>query len=182
MGGIGLGIGYIAPVSTLMKWFPDRPGMGTGMAIMGFGVGAMIATPLSNFFMNIYNGGAPADDEVHSGSSVGMLFLTLAALYLCMMLFAAWIVRVPAADWKPAGFDLSQQKARKNVSQNNVRVNTAMKTPQFWLLWTVLFVNITAGIGILEQANAFVRDFFRDGDGNTGVAWQPRPDSWPSCP
>ncbi|GGE73966.1 OFA family MFS transporter [Nesterenkonia cremea] len=168
IGGIGLGIGYIAPVSTLMKWFPDRPGMGTGMAIMGFGVGAMIATPLSNFFMNIYNGGAPGDGEVHSGSSVGMLFLTLAALYLCMMLFSALIVRVPAPDWKPAGFEPAAQK--KNVSQNNVRVNTAMKTPQFWLLWTVLFVNITAGIGILEQANAFVRDFFRDGDGNTAVA------------
>lgn len=170
VGGIGLGIGYIAPVSTLMKWFPDRPGMGTGMAIMGFGVGAMIATPLSSFFMNLYNGGAPADGEVHSGSSVGLLFLTLAALYLCMMLFSAWIVRVPAPDWAPEGFDASQQGQKKNVSQNNVRVNTAMKTPQFWLLWVVLFVNVTAGIGILEQANAFVRDFFRDGDGNSAVA------------
>ena len=170
VGGIGLGIGYIAPVSTLMKWFPDRPGMGTGMAIMGFGVGAMMATPLSSFFMNLYNGGAPADGEVHSGSSVGLLFLTLAALYLCMMLFSAWIVRVPAPDWAPEGFDSSQQGQKKNVSQNNVRVNTAMKTPQFWLLWVVLFVNVTAGIGILEQANAFVRDFFRDGDGNSAVA------------
>lgn len=169
IGGIGLGIGYIAPVSTLIKWFPDRPGMGTGMAIMGFGVGAMIASPLSTFFMNLYNGGAPEGDAVHSGQSVGYLFLTLAGLYLVMMLFAAWIVRVPAPDWTPEGFDPTAKKSTM-ISQGNVTANTALKTPQFWLLWTVLFVNVSAGIGILEQANAFVRDFFRGDDGNTVVA------------
>ena len=170
IGGIGLGIGYIAPVSTLIKWFPDRPGMGTGMAIMGFGVGAMIASPLSTFFMDLYHGGAPEDGAVHSGQSVGYLFLTLAALYLVMMLFAAWIVRVPAPDWKPEGFDPAKAKKSTMISQGNVTANTAVKTPQFWLLWTVLFVNVAAGIGILEQANAFARDFFRGDDGSTVVA------------
>lgn len=170
VGGIGLGIGYIAPVSTLIKWFPDRPGMGTGMAIMGFGVGAMIASPLSEFFMNLYDGGAPGDGDVHSGQSVGLLFLTLAGLYLVMMLFGAWIVRVPAPDWKPDGFDPDTAKKSSMISQGNVRANTAIRTPQFWLLWVVLFVNVTAGIGILEQANPFVRDFFRADDGTTFVA------------
>ncbi|WP_245554977.1 OFA family MFS transporter [Nesterenkonia alba] len=162
IGGIGLGIGYIAPVSTLMKWFPDRPGLGTGMAIMGFGVGAMIATPLSSFLMNLYSG----DDDV-SGIHVAYLFLTLAAIYCVMMLFAAWIVRVPAPGWKPEGFDPDKQKKKSMVSEGNVRVNTAMKTKQFWLLWIILFVNVTAGIGILEQANNFVQDFFRGDDGET---------------
>ncbi|MGJ9406115.1 OFA family MFS transporter [Nesterenkonia aurantiaca] len=170
IGGIGLGIGYIAPVSTLIKWFPDRPGMGTGMAIMGFGVGAMVASPLSTFFMNLYNGGAPESGEVHSGQSVGFLFLTLAGLYLVMMLFAAWIVRVPEAGWAPSGFEPSNSKKSSMISQRNVTANMAIRTPQFWLLWIVLFVNVTAGIGILEQANAFVRDFFRGDDGSTVIA------------
>lgn len=170
LGGIGLGIGYIAPVSTLMKWFPDRPGMGTGMAIMGFGVGAMIASPLSAFFMNLYDGGAPAEGEVHSGQSVGLLFLTLAGLYAAMMLFGAWIVRVPAPDWKPAGYDPDSSSKSSMISQGNVTANTSLRTPQFWLLWVVLFTNVTAGIGILEQANPFVRDFFRGDDGSTFVA------------
>lgn len=170
LGGIGLGIGYIAPVSTLIKWFPDRPGMGTGMAIMGFGVGAMIASPLSAFFMNLYNGGAPGEGEVHSGQSVGLLFLTLAGLYLVMMLFGAWIVRVPPPDWKPAGFDPANGKKSSMISQGNVTAASSIKTPQFWLLWVVLFANVTAGIGILEQANPFVRDFFRGDDGSTIVA------------
>ncbi|GAB3850241.1 OFA family MFS transporter [Nesterenkonia populi] len=162
IGGIGLGIGYIAPVSTLMKWFPDRPGLGTGMAIMGFGVGAMIAAPFSNMMMGIFD-----DMGADEGASVGYLFLTLAVVYGLMMLFAAWIVRVPPEGWKPEGFDPDTKKSSKMISAGNVTANNAVKTPQFWLLWVVLFVNITASIGLLPQAASFVQDFFREDDGET---------------
>nr|WP_246836364.1 OFA family MFS transporter [Nesterenkonia sp. NBAIMH1] len=162
LGGIGLGIGYIAPVSTLMKWFPDRPGLGTGMAIMGFGVGAMIAAPFSNLMLGVFDTmGADA------GNSVGYLFLTLAVIYAPMMLFAAWIIRVPADGWKPEGFDPSVRKTSKMVSAGNVTANNALRTPQFWLLWVVLFVNVTAAVGLLPQAANFVQDFFRDDTGET---------------
>ncbi len=158
IGGIGLGIGYIAPVSTLMKWFPDRPGLGTGMAIMGFGVGAMIAAPFSNMMLGVFG-----RMGIGEGFAVGYLFLTLAAIYAPMMLFAAWIIRVPAADWKPEGFDPEKRKkSSKMISAGNVTANNAVKTPQFWLLWVVLFVNVTAAVGLLPQAANVVQDFFRD--------------------
>jgi MFS family permease len=165
IGGIGLGIGYISPVSTLIKWFPDRPGLATGMAIMGFGGGALIASPLSRQLMNWYD---PAYDgtagTTPSGSAVASLFLTLGLVYLVFMMFGAFIVRVPADDWKPAGFDPSTVKAKALVTTDNVSAANAIKTPQFWLLWTVLFCNVTAGIGILEQAAPMIQDFFRDGE------------------
>ena len=109
IGGIGLGIGYISPVSTLIKWFPDRPGLATGMAIMGFGGGALIASPLSRQLMDFYDPSYnPADQaSVPAGSAVALLFLTLGLAYLVFMLFGAFIVRVPADDWAPAGFDPS---------------------------------------------------------------------------
>ena len=164
IGGIGLGIGYISPVSTLIKWFPDRPGLATGMAIMGFGGGALIASPLSRQLMDLYD---PAYDgtagTVPSGSAVSMLFLTLGLVYLAFMLFGAFIVRVPADDWRPAGFDPSTVKKKSLVTTDNVSAANAIKTPQFWLLWVVLFCNVTAGIGILEQASPMIQDFFRDG-------------------
>lgn len=162
LGGIGLGIGYIAPVSTLMKWFPDRPGLGTGMAIMGFGVGAMIAAPFSTMMLGVFERMGAGE-----GTSVGYLFLTLAVIYAPMMLFAAWIIRVPADDWQPEGYDPSKKKAAKMVSAGNVTANNALRTPQFWLLWVVLFVNVTAAVGLLPQAANFVQDFFRDGSGET---------------
>jgi MFS family permease len=165
IGGIGLGIGYISPVSTLIKWFPDRPGLATGMAIMGFGGGALIASPLSRQLMDLYD---PAYDgttgTVPSGNAVALLFLTLGLVYLVFMLFGAFIVRVPADDWKPAGFDPSTVKKKALVTTDNVSAGNAVKTPQFWLLWIVLFCNVTAGIGILEQASPMIQDFFRDGD------------------
>ncbi|MGY1856362.1 OFA family MFS transporter [Modestobacter sp. SYSU DS0290] len=165
IGGIGLGIGYISPVSTLIKWFPDRPGLATGMAIMGFGGGALIASPLSRQLMNWYD---PAYDgtagTTPSGNAVAGLFLTLGLLYLVFMMFGAFIVRVPADDWKPAGFDPSAVKAKALVTTESVSAGNAIKTPQFWLLWTVLFCNVTAGIGILEQAAPMIQDFFRDGE------------------
>ncbi|MGY2078863.1 OFA family MFS transporter [Modestobacter sp. SYSU DS0657] len=164
IGGIGLGIGYISPVSTLIKWFPDRPGLATGMAIMGFGGGALIASPLSRQLMNWYD---PAYDgtagTTPSGNAVAGLFLTLGLLYLVFMMFGAFIVRVPADDWKPAGFDPSAVKQKALVTTESVSAGNAIKTPQFWLLWTVLFCNVTAGIGILEQAAPMIQDFFREG-------------------
>ncbi|WP_209306419.1 OFA family MFS transporter [Blastococcus sp. CT_GayMR19] len=172
LGGIGLGIGYISPVSTLIKWFPDRPGLATGMAIMGFGGGALIASPLSRQLMSFYDPAyVPTDTtSVASGDAVAKLFLTLGLVYLLFMMFGAFLVRVPAADWKPQGFDPSTVKKKALVTTENVSANNAIRTPQFWLLWTVLFCNVTAGIGILEQASPMIQDFFRTGDGSLVAA------------
>lgn len=170
IGGIGLGIGYISPVSTLIKWFPDRPGLATGMAIMGFGGGALIASPLSRQLMNFYDSDYDGTaGTVPSGESVALLFLTLAVLYAVFMSFGALIVRVPAEGWKPDGFDPSTVKQKALVTTENVSADNAIRTPQFWLLWIVLFCNVTAGIGILEQAAPMIQDFFRDG-GSSAVA------------
>src|SRR4051795_7207692 len=115
IGGIGLGIGYISPVSTLIKWFPDRPGLATGMAIMGFGGGALIASPLSGRLMGLYDSSYDASDpsSVASGHAVTMLFLTLGVVYLAFMMFGAFSVRVPADDWRPEGWDPSQVREKK---------------------------------------------------------------------
>jgi MFS family permease len=172
LGGIGLGIGYISPVSTLIKWFPDRPGLATGMAIMGFGGGALIAAPLSRQLMSFYDPSYNPTDptSVPSGSAVGALFLTLAAVYFVYMMFGALIVRVPAEGWLPEGFDPASVKQKALVTTESVSAGNAIKTPQFWLLWTVLFCNVTAGIGILEQAAPMIQDFFRRGDSSLVAA------------
>ena len=165
IGGIGLGIGYISPVSTLIKWFPDRPGLATGMAIMGFGGGALIASPLSGRLLALYDPSYDSTDptSIASGHAVTMLFLTLGIVYFCFMMFGAFTVRVPAADWKPEGFEPSQVAEKSMVTSDSVSARNAIRTPQFWLLWTVLFCNVTAGIGILEQAAPMIQDFFRQG-------------------
>ncbi len=171
LGGIGLGIGYIAPVSTLIKWFPDRPGLATGMAIMGFGGGALVASPLSGRLMALYDSGYDPTDtgSVADGHAVALLFVTLAALYAIFMSFGVLTVRVPADDWQPAGWDASQVKDKPRVTTASVSASSSIRTPQFWLLWVVLFCNVTAGIGILEQASPMIQDFFREG-GETTVA------------
>ncbi len=171
LGGIGLGIGYISPVSTLIKWFPDRPGLATGMAIMGFGGGALVASPLSRQLMSLYDSDYNPSDatSVASGSSVALLFLTLGIGYFIVMMFGVFNVRVPAPGWQPAGFDPSKLKAKPLVTTAHVSAANAIKTPQFWLLWTVLFCNVTAGIGILEKARPMIQDFFREG-GTSAVA------------
>jgi len=165
IGGIGLGIGYISPVSTLIKWFPDRPGLATGMAIMGFGGGALIASPLSGRLLALYDSGYDSTDatSVASGSAVASLFVTLGLIYLVFMLFGAFTVRVPADDWVPEGWDPATVKEKTLVSTASVSARNAIKTRQFWLLWIVLFCNVTAGIGILEQAAPMIQDFFRAG-------------------
>jgi MFS family permease len=171
LGGIGLGIGYISPVSTLIKWFPDRPGLATGMAIMGFGGGALIASPLSRQLMNLYD---PEYDgtigTVPDGGAVALLFVTLGLVYLCFMMFGAFTIRVPADDWRPAGFDPASVKQKSLVTTESVSARNSIRTPQFWLLWTVLFCNVTAGIGILEQAAPMIQDFFRNGETSTVAA------------
>jgi MFS family permease len=155
LGGLGLGIGYISPVSTLIKWFPDRPGLATGIAIMGFGGGALIASPLSSELLNRY-ADTPAD-------AIAPAFLTLGAVYFVVMMLGAFTVRVPPTGWRPPGAAAEEPKgASAGVSPvlEGVSVETAVRTPQFWLLWTVLFCNVTAGIGILEQASPMVQEFF----------------------
>ena len=167
IGGIGLGIGYISPVSTLIKWFPDRPGLATGMAIMGFGGGAMIASPLSSTLLGWYDSGYDTATGVASGDAVARLFVTLGLVYLVVMLFGAWLVRVPADGWAPRGFDPSTITQKSLVTTASVSAGNAIRTPQFWLLWVVLFCNVTAGIGILEQASSMIQDFFREGADST---------------
>jgi len=151
LGGIALGIGYISPVSTLIKWFPDRPGMATGMAIMGFGGGAFIASPLSVWLMREFS------TPTHIG--VAETFIVLGIVYFAFMMVGAVIVRVPAPGWKPEGFVASTQ-ASKLITTNDVFVYDALKTPQFWLIWWVLCLNVTAGIGVLGQASAMSQEMF----------------------
>ncbi|SCF11726.1 Major Facilitator Superfamily protein [Micromonospora coriariae] len=171
LGGIGLGIGYISPVSTLIKWFPDRPGLATGLAIMGFGGGAMVASPLSRQLLSFYDPGYdPANaGSTASGSALVWLFVTLGLGYFVIMMFGVANVRVPAADWRPAGFDPATVASKPLVTTANVSAANAVKTRSFWLLWVVLFCNVTAGIGILEQASPMIQDFFRD-NGTSAVS------------
>lgn len=170
IGGIGLGIGYISPVSTLIKWFPDRPGLATGMAIMGFGGGAMIASPLSGRLLALYDPSYTGDaTTVPDGHAVMMLFLTLGVVYLVFMSFGAATVRVPAEGWTPAGWDPASVKEKKLVTTASVSARNAVRTRSLWLVWVVLFCNVTAGIGILEQAAPMIQDFFRS-DGASSVS------------
>jgi MFS family permease len=147
IGGMGCGLGYIAPVSTLVKWFPDRRGMATGMAIMGFGGGAALASPLNVRFM--------------ASLGVPTAVMTLAAIYLVIMLIGARILRRPPDGWKPDGWNPSE----KMSTQKSVTRNAALRTPQFYLLWAMLFINVTAGIGILAQASPIVQDLFQQTPG-----------------
>jgi MFS family permease len=151
LGGIGLGIGYISPVSTLIKWFPDRPGMATGMAIMGFGGGAMIASPLSLLLMKTF----ATDTSV----GVAQTFVTMGVIYFLFMMIGVLLVRLPADGWKPEGF-VPRMVAGNLITVGNVTVDEAFKTRQFWQLWLVLCMNVTAGIGILETASPMIQEMF----------------------
>ncbi|MEP6547637.1 MAG: OFA family MFS transporter [Gammaproteobacteria bacterium] len=151
LGGCGLGIGYISPVSTLIKWFPDRPGMATGMAIMGFGGGALIAAPLSVLLM--------AHFKTAASNGVLETFVTMGVIYFMFMMIGVYAVRVPAPGWKPAGWTAPAQQNRL-VTSAHVAVDMAWRTPQFWLLWVVLCMNVSAGIGVLGQASPMIQEIF----------------------
>ncbi|SME98361.1 OFA family MFS transporter [Streptomyces sp. Amel2xC10] len=149
VGGIGLGIGYISPVSTLIKWFPDRPGMATGIAIMGFGGGALIASPWSARMLESFG-------TDHSG--IALAFLVHGLSYAVFMTLGVLLVRVPRPAERTAG-DAGTPAA---ATGEGVSAAVAVRTPQFWCLWVVLCMNVTAGIGILEKAAPMITDFFAD--------------------
>ncbi|WP_284447666.1 OFA family MFS transporter [Fluviibacter phosphoraccumulans] len=152
IGGIGLGLGYISPVSTLIKWFPDRRGMATGMAIMGFGGGAMIGAPLADLLMKSFA----------TPTSVGVYetFLVLAAIYFVFMISGALGYRIPADGWKPAGWTAPAASKSAMITSHHVHLSDAWKTRQFWLVWMVLCLNVTAGIGIIGMASPMLQEVF----------------------
>jgi MFS family permease len=151
LGGIGWGIGYISPVSTLIKWFPDKPGMATGLAIMGFGGGALIASPWSTAMLDVFGS---------ESSGIAKTFLVHGLAYAVFMSLGWLLVRVPRDDWKPQGWTPAAPTAESVYTGGQVSATNAIKTPQFWLLWVVLCFNVTAGIGILEKASPIYQDFF----------------------
>ncbi len=208
IGGCGLGLGYVSPVGTLIRWFPDRRGMATGLAIMGFGGGAMIGAPLKEFFIKLYYRApeylgplgdmelltragrrfveiagqqrevvvvgandiskmiqaGPEGVYLVAGGSVGVAetFFTMGAIYFIVMMCAAFLYRVPATDWKPAGWSPpdSSSAEKKMMTQNHVDIDEALKTPQFYQLWIVLCFNVTAGIGVLGVAKTMMTEIF----------------------
>ena len=205
LGGAGLGLGYVSPVSTLIRWFPDRRGMATGMAIMGFGGGAIIGAPLKTWLLGLYarapeylgtedavalvtEGGrrfaqtaagqievvvASAAQAAEFGGAEGVYvvgtggtgaaatFLTLGIVYFVVMVIAAFQYRVPREGWKPAGWEPAPSK-KGMVTNENVHIDQALKTPQFWLLWIVLCFNVTAGIGVIGVAKTMINEIFGD--------------------
>ena len=207
-GGCGLGLGYVSPVSTLIRWFPDRRGMATGMAIMGFGGGAMIGAPLKRFLLEHYakapeylgvesavslitEGGrrfaevagekievvvasaseaakmaVPGDAGVYvvgtGNTGAAGAFLTLGIIYFIVMIVAAFQYKVPAAGWAPKGYKppSKDESTTKMKTLNNVHINQAIKTPQFYKLWIVLCFNVSAGIGVIGVAKTMMTEIF----------------------
>jgi MFS family permease len=152
IGGVGLGLGYISPVSTLIKWFPDKRGMATGLAIMGFGGGAMIGSPLATKLMAHF--ATPADP------GVWQTFVVLAAIYAVFMTCGALGYRIPATGWKPANWTPTEKTAGGMIATQHVHLDNAHKTPQFWLLWLVLCMNVSASIGIIGAAAPMLQETF----------------------
>lgn len=155
VGGVGLGIGYIAPVSTLIKWFPDRPGMATGIAIMGFGGGALIASPWSSEMLDAFG---------TDTTGIATAFAVHGVAYAAFMSIGVWLVRLPAERNRAGQTDPRAAPDREGADRAapaiRVSARGAVRTPQFWLLWIVLCCNVTAGIGVLEKAAPMIQDFF----------------------
>ncbi|WP_322515284.1 OFA family MFS transporter [Rhodopseudomonas palustris] len=151
IGGIGLGLGYISPVSTLVKWFPDRRGMATGMAIMGFGGGAMIGAPLANMLMNYFK--TPTD------VGVWQTFLVMGLIYFVFMTIGAFSYRIAPPNWRPEGWT-PPAKANTMITEHHVHLRDAHKTRQFWLIWAVLCLNVSAGIGVIGMASPMLQEIF----------------------
>ena len=207
IGGCGLGLGYVSPVSTLIRWFPDRRGMATGLAIMGFGGGAMLGKPMIDGFLRFYYrapdylgtlgdlnlvteagrrmadvGGVMREVVVVGANDVASMlvpgpegvylvgtgsvgaaqtFFTLGAIYFVVMIIAAFSYRVPAPDWKPAGYEPPAENETKSmITTHDVDIDEALKTPQFYQLWIVLCFNVTAGIGVLAVAKTMMTEIF----------------------
>lgn len=152
IGGVGLGLGYISPVSTLIKWFPDRRGMATGMAIMGFGGGALIGSPLADKLMKHFA----------SDVSVGVwqTFVVMALIYFVFMMAGAFGYRIPPSGWKPAGWTPPATNGNAMITQHHVHVSKVWGIPQFWLVWLVLCLNVSAGIGVIGMASPMLQEVF----------------------
>jgi MFS family permease len=155
IGGVGQGLGYITPVSTLIKWFPDRRGMATGFAIMGYGGGAMIGSPLAVWLMARFaHGGVPG---------VAPTLMTMGVLYLLVMAAGALGFRVAPAGWQPRGNAAATSSASAGnplISARHVHLAVAWRTPQFWLIWAVLCLNVTAGIAVIAMASPMLQEVF----------------------
>ncbi|MDQ1195886.1 OFA family MFS transporter [Agrobacterium sp. SORGH_AS 787] len=163
IGGVGLGLGYISPVSTLIKWFPDRRGMATGMAIMGFGGGAMIGAPLANLLIGYFK----TDTTV----GVWQTFVVMALIYFVFMMAGAFGYRIPPAGWRPEGWTPPAAKSAM-ITTRHVHLRDAHKTKQFWLIWAVLCLNVSAGIGVIGMASPMLQEIFAGSlIGQPGVAF-----------
>jgi MFS family permease len=152
VGGIGLGLGYISPVSTLINWFPDRRGMATGMAIMGFGGGALIGTPLANLLITHF--------KTPTTVGVWQTLVVLALVYLVVMMAGAFGYRVPPRGWTPEGWVPPVSQSGAMITSGQVQLANAHRTPQFWLIWLVLCMNVSAGIGVIGAASPLLQDIF----------------------
>ncbi|MSR16701.1 MAG: MFS transporter, partial [Methylococcaceae bacterium] len=152
IGGIGLGLGYISPVSMLIKWFPDRRGMATGMAIMGFGGGAMIGSPLATLLMGHFA------NETNVG--VMQTFIAMAGIYFVFMMSGAMTYRLPVSGWQPSGWMPAISTENKMVTPHHVHVKNIFKIKQFWLLWGALCMNISAGIGVIGMSSPMLQEVF----------------------
>lgn len=153
IGGIGLGLGYISPVSTLIKWFPDRRGLATGMAIMGFGGGAMIGSPLAAELMKYF----ATDTDV----GVMQTFMVMASIYFVFMIGGALSYRIPATGWQPNNWQpTALNNNNRMITQGHVHVSKVWGIPQFWLVWTVLCMNVSAGIGVIGMASPMLQEVF----------------------
>ena len=151
IGGCGLGLGYISPVSTLIKWFPDRRGMATGMAIMGFGGGAMIGSPLADILMKHF--------ATPTSVGVWQTFVVMGTIYFVAMMAGAIGYRLPPPDWRPAGWT-PPAATTAMITTRHLHVDRAWRTPQFWLLWGVLCLNVSAGIGVIGMASPMIQEVF----------------------
>ncbi|WP_447042489.1 L-lactate MFS transporter [Vreelandella sp. H-I2] len=153
LGGIGQGLGYITPVSTLIKWFPDRRGMATGFAIMGYGGGAMVGAPLAVWLMGIFSS--------ENNPGVAQTLIIMGIIYFLVMSAGAMGFRVPPNGWKPQGWEpSSSQSTNSMITQGHVHLSKAWKTKQFWMIWCVLFLNVTAGIAVISMASPMLQDVF----------------------
>jgi len=153
LGGVGQGLGYITPVSTLIKWFPDRRGMATGFAIMGYGGGAMIGAPLAVALMAKFGAG-------DASAGVATTLIAMGVIYFISMSLGAFGFRTPPDGWHPAGWDPAAAKSKAMVTTRHVHLSKAWKTPQFWLIWAVLCLNVSAGIGVIVMASPMLQEIF----------------------